>query len=122
MAEKVNCENCLHKEICLYKEVINDIEIDIEETGCEYFQNKSLFIELPCSLGETLWRVCRFNVTTDSKEAVFVRAVELNKNNFYRIIFGGEYGKIVFKTKEEAIKVMEGMKNDELRKNQSNVR
>lgn len=69
-------------------------------------ENEMAF-ELPCPLGGTLWRICK---TKNSKH--FVRDIELNENNLFRIVFKGEFGKTVFLTKEQALEVAEDM-NDE---------
>lgn len=57
---------------------------------------------LPCKLGGTLYRICRHPTTASQSERVYVRAVELNQNNFWRTVIGGEFGKTVFLTRKEA--------------------
>lgn len=42
------------------------------------------------------------------KEAKYIRAVELNKNNFWRVVFEGEFGKTVFLTREAAERALKG--------------
>ncbi len=44
------CENCIHKEVCngalLYPKA---------ELNCQHFKDKSLFVELPCAVGDDVW-------------------------------------------------------------------
>ena len=60
-------------------------------------------IVLPCKIGSTLYRMQRFKRGKNwRKEAEFIRTVELNRNNFWRIVMDGEIGKTVFLTRAEA--------------------
>lgn len=60
-------------------------------------------VVLPCKIGDTLYRIQRFKRGKNwKKEAEFIRTVELNRNNFWRIVIDGELGKTVFLTREEA--------------------
>lgn len=59
---------------------------------------------LPCKVGDTVYRICR-----EYKQGnPFIRAVTFNRNNFWRIVFGGEFGKTVFLTREEAETALRG--------------
>lgn len=53
---------------------------------------------LPCTVGDTVYRICH----EYKKGNPFIRAVTFNQNNFWRIVFSGEFGKTVFLTPEEA--------------------
>lgn len=60
-------------------------------------------VVLPCKIGDTLYRIQRFKRGKNwRKEAEFIRTVELNRNNFWRIVMDGEIGKTVFLTRAEA--------------------
>lgn len=60
-------------------------------------------IVLPCKIGDTLYRIQRFKRGKNwRKEAEYIRTVELNKNNFWRVVFEGELGETVFLTREAA--------------------
>ena len=60
-------------------------------------------VVLPCKIGDTLYRIQRFKRGKNwKKEAEFIRTVELNRNNFWRIVIDGELGKTVFLTRAEA--------------------
>ena len=60
-------------------------------------------VALPCKIGDTLYRIQRFKRGKNwKKEAEFIRTVELNRNNFWRIVIDGELGETVFLTRAEA--------------------
>lgn len=59
---------------------------------------------LPCNVGDTVYRICH----EYKKGNPFIRAVTFNQNNFWRIVFGGEFGKTVFLTREEAEAALRG--------------
>lgn len=45
----MTCKDCIHYEICKMDGTI------IETKKCEYFKDKSKFIELPCKVGGTMY-------------------------------------------------------------------
>ena len=59
---------------------------------------------LPCKVGDTVYRICH----EYKKGNPFIRAVTFNQNNFWRIVFGGEFGKTVFLTRAEAEAALRG--------------
>lgn len=59
---------------------------------------KGRFVELPCEVGDTLYRICH----EYKRGNPFIKTVVFNRNNFWRIVFEGEFGKTVFLTREEA--------------------
>lgn len=60
-------------------------------------------VVLPCKIGDTLYRIQRFKRGKNwRKEAEYIRTVELNKNNLWRVVFEGELGETVFLTREAA--------------------
>lgn len=48
----MNCKDCYHYDICGFEECDDDAL-----TFCKDFKDKSLIIELPCKVGETLYCV-----------------------------------------------------------------
>lgn len=65
-------------------------------------------IVLPCKVGDTVYRICH-----EYKQGnPFIRAVEFSQHNFWRIVFGGEFGKTVFLTREEAEAALKKMVTD----------
>lgn len=95
------CKDCIHIEVCkdrlgTTKYYDNVIAAGNVEKLCAFFKDRSKFIELPCKVGEDLYRLKTINGKT------IITTTQLNQNTLWRIVFGGEYGKSVFLTKEEA--------------------
>ncbi len=113
------CENCYHKDVCSGR-------FDVEEYGCrcEDYKDKSLIIELPCNVGDTVYIVRsqtsngkNLYIATDRvKRIVTEKATDINYS-FTRI----EYENIIssydwefsniFVTREEAEKALKEQKN-----------
>ena len=69
---------------------------------------------LPCKIGDTLYRIQRFKRGKNwRKEAEYIRTVELNKNNFWRVVFDGELGETVFLTREAAEAALKGDRHEQ---------
>lgn len=49
---KMTCKDCLHFNVCGASE-----KLTLNFFPCNLFQNKSLFIELPCKVGDTVYRI-----------------------------------------------------------------
>lgn len=90
-----NCKDCLYYEVCSVDE-----SCLTDYVNCKYFKDRNRFVELPCKIGEELYRV----KTVRGKK--IVTETQLNQNTFWRIVFGDEYGKTVFLTREEAEKAL----------------
>ena len=95
-----SCKDCLHVDICKNRVIFGDMPI------CEHFKDRSKIVELPCKVGEDLYRLKTINGKT------IITTTQLNQNTLWRIVFGGEYGKSVFLTKEEAEQALERSKED----------
>lgn len=98
------CKDCLHDEACEF--YAGDLSKDGAEK-CACFKDRNRFVELPCKLGEELYRI----KTIRGKK--IVTETQLNQNTFWRIVFGGEYGKTVFLTKEEAKRGLKESENND---------
>ena len=121
----MTCKDCIHYEACeaTRNEIIGMSEKIIEglvrqshslvydesrkANFCNYFKDRSKFIELPCKVGQELYRVKHLGKGT-------VTTTSLNANTFWRIVMQGEFGRTVFLTKKEAEKALkEKEKNNE---------
>lgn len=110
------CENCIHYKACedwtylVSADVNFPYECDGDTKPCELYKDKSLFVELPCAFGEKLYiPVIGTDVVIDTKLIaigvdedgdVVYNPYEYSADTFG--ISGGEIGKTVFLTKEEA--------------------
>ena len=53
-----NCAECVHVEVC--KDYINAVLGDVDESqmcgdDCEFYKDRSRFVELPCKVGDTIY-------------------------------------------------------------------
>lgn len=53
----IRCENCIHNGVCYLQEVCENIVEQLDEFGCEDFADKSLYIKLPCKIGDTIFGI-----------------------------------------------------------------
>ncbi len=88
----MTCMECINYDVCS----TSSVNCDRGSNHCAMFKDKSKYIELPCKVGDMLYRIKIVNGTAT------ITTTTLNKNTFWRIIFGGDFGKTVFLTREEA--------------------
>ncbi len=50
---KCECKECVHEEVCRIRE-FPSLE-EILKDGCPKYKDKSLFVELPCKVGDTVY-------------------------------------------------------------------
>ena len=99
------CGDCIHFDLCemMYSRIP---EID----GCDYFKDRSRFVELPCEVGDTLYMAI-----SDRQIVLSAVVTEININEASLVIKAAEkitytmlafipsnFGSTVFTTKEEA--------------------
>lgn len=124
----MTCKNCVHYDVCLLGACIKGI------TGtCLNFKDKSRFIELPCKVGDTVYRITKLyggeKIIVEGEAFEFVITHEHSnkyKHHFYFWAKGEEFihrhysiwcdftdfGKTVFLTREEAEKALERSKGN----------
>ena len=58
----MTCKDCIHYEACCHwtEEEHGAMEMTTTEQGCNYFKDKSKFIELPCKVGDTVYYINDF--------------------------------------------------------------
>ena len=97
------CKDCLHFEVCkfMYGE---EFEQHWPPFGtCDRFKDSSRFVELPCKVGDHVFRLCGTKKTRYVAERI-VSAVTLCGNGSWSILSTAydALGKTVFLTREEA--------------------
>lgn len=121
----MNCsDNCVHYEVCKrthyhFKEnkFIHDLK-NVEDI-CNYFKNKSNYIELPCKVGEELFLSDYFMYHHRLKEYKFIgeRVVMVIEcfefQRTYRRFVDECFGKTVFLTKKEAEAKLKELNNND---------
>ena len=70
----MTCENCIHFEVCCY--------VDRGLPICDSFKDKSKFIELPCSVGDTVYTILYHNIL--EAEVVCIRPFVFKNRIEYR--------------------------------------
>ena len=72
------CKDCLHNHVCALWRAQEGQDAkswsDSDDWDCDYFADKSRFVELPCKVGDVVWYL---NVINEICEAV-VTCVEFN--------------------------------------------
>lgn len=94
---KCECRDCIHYEVCEYK----------GDMLCDYFKDKSLFVELPCKVGDEVWfdtykRGNSIGIQPHKVDRIDVVLVCGEKELIETKIPIWQIGKTVFLTKEEA--------------------
>lgn len=50
------CTNCIHTQVCgLWREQELQDASSFQLSGCDHFQDRSMFLELPCPIGSTVY-------------------------------------------------------------------
>ena len=104
----MTCDNCLHREMC-------GNYTPYDKSTCRYFKDKSRFIELPCKVGDTVWRVddydqqpMKYRIFRAESNMTSMRGLITSfyaNNEIDGLYFEPEdIGKTVFLTREEAEK------------------
>ena len=118
----MTCKNCLYFDKCQHEyfkfnEFFKDTKFLYigDNKSCKYFKDRSLFVRLPCKIGEEVytirWWDNKKEKCTDSKGNTFYRTVQkykVTKEKFSPFSLDYlQFGKKVFLTKEAAEKALE---------------
>ena len=52
-----NCRTCIHHDMCVTVEIAENKE-ELNEYYCDDYKNKHQTIELPCLIGDTVYKIC----------------------------------------------------------------
>lgn len=130
----MECKDCIHYQVCQYH-ITEETKMTVAECSTG-FKDKAKFIELPCKVGDTIYRICDNDyedfVVTEIRQVLsgeFKIVGECNIHgygfynykkctedfcgrNFCSTIFPSyEIGKTVFLTREEAEKALKEREN-----------
>ena len=93
----MTCKDCIHYDVCDWNTEI--MQITKNPDNCEDYKDKSLVVELPCKVGDTVY----YWVDRDTKfQVLFAKPFEISDLDYI--------GKSIFLTRAEAEKALEGMK------------
>ena len=101
-----NCKDCVHAEVC--KDYINAVLGDVDESqmcgdDCEFYKDRSRFVELPCKVGDTIyWNLLGKTVEDEIMSITIYKnviRVSLGKGISFDI---EDIGRMLFLSREEA--------------------
>lgn len=101
----MTCKDCIHENVCsaLIEKGLPWVDKEYPaDAFCTAFRNKSLIIELPCKIGETVYIAIK-KTSRHCKAYAYVRKTKLKYSNLARVI--SDFGKTVFLSYEEAERV-----------------
>lgn len=111
----MTCKDCMHYDVCDKQKITNHT---ISKSVCKHFKDKSLFIELPMTLGQICYapynyknevEECRVSSLTQKADGSW--KIRLTHNHSVFEIRADEIGKTVFLTREEAERALKGADN-----------
>lgn len=113
----MNCRDCLHFKACYEMACANEAEEfnTLFANKCEDFTARSEWVHLPCKVEQQLWFVENGEIKASTVDRLVYE--ELSTDDIFTRIDGygfsvcfEDVGKIVFLTREEAEKALEGTK------------
>lgn len=121
------CETCYHYDVCknYLKELNYTIGVDIRATKCPFFKDKSLMLELPVKVGDTVYiqykkkiypvdvYAIRYDTKTNNKRICVEGWLQIDEwyQHSYSATFKWEsIGKTVFLTHKDAEKALNEQK------------
>lgn len=113
------CKDCIHLEVCeaMHAEIMYMTgtfmgHSDNVDKNCRFFKDNTKLIELPCSIGDTIWCIPKCAVSPIDFEVMGGPALPIYHSLVDTFVSISDFGKIAFLTKEEAEKKLEEMKNE----------
>lgn len=138
------CKDCIHYDVCEYEypDFVHEKEdknADMEKE-CIQFKEKSLFVELPCKVGDTVYLVDRtrdgrlgsiyrvvecivkkivIKYSTLQKRTIVEAHLEYEENDYFgcvveKIVYDTSFGHIVFTNEQDAEASREKMEKEYL--------
>lgn len=114
-----SCKDCIHENVCINNKAYDDYHFDsceekVNKLGCKGFKDKSRYIELPCKVGDTVYKVMDIEsvhrqilemkvLSIEIKDATkfFAKTVKKYRYNYGTFTLD-DFGKTVFLTHKEA--------------------
>ena len=107
----IKCENCIHGDECFSRWAYRESKAEIG--NCNHFKDKSLFVELPVQVEQTVWYIKGGYYNSPHKKPCAIKVTEINQKWHGKILDWGfiangtryrfsSIGKTVFLTKEDA--------------------
>ena len=109
----VTCKDCLHNHVCALWRAQEGQDAkswsDSDDWDCDYFADKSRFVELPCKVGDAIYNVDP-SVTVPIESKIYeigfrsgILTFRAARKGYFTLAFTeNDIGKTVFFTREEA--------------------
>ena len=90
-----SCKECLYGDVCFTV---------LDSMQCQHFKDRSRFVELPCKVGDTVYRLKDDKVTKEQvvEFGISNRGVVLYRTLGYELGYSDYFGNSLFFSKEEA--------------------
>lgn len=120
------CRNCVHWEVC--REYVtglaaargvdlnmDELEAVLKCDDCENFKDRSRFVQLPCKVGDTIYRLKDGKVTKEQvvEFGISSRGVVLYRTLGYELGYSDYFGNSLFFSKEEAEQALKERENSD---------
>lgn len=108
-----SCKDCIHDNVC---DKMNKIECGLLNK-CEYFKDRTRFVELPCKVGDTVYVIENNEITEDFVDQIGI-GYYCDGENIYQMDgiktdwYFSDIGKTVFLTRKEAERALEERNNE----------
>ncbi|MBQ9744486.1 MAG: hypothetical protein IJW19_05105 [Clostridia bacterium] len=114
---KCECKECLHYDVCYDRIEFGETHDFKGENGdCDHYKSKSLFVELPCKVGDTIYEIRNSKIFNEKIVEMRVIAITFlvsscckhlsitaeNSRGANLLFELDDFGKTVFLTKEDA--------------------
>lgn len=98
------CKDCIHFESCKNLYETHGEGLSGDSYVCDFFKDRSRFVELPCKVGDFVYFIEARRVMADivSKFTIDRCGVMLQRVNGYNLGYTYQLGKKIFLTLEEA--------------------
>ena len=98
------CKDCIHFESCKNLYETHGEGLSGDSYVCDFFKDRSRFVELPCKVGDFVYFIKARRVMADivSKFTIDRCGVMLQRVNGYNLGYTYQLGKKIFLTLEEA--------------------
>lgn len=98
----MTCKDCYHYDVCKFYNKNLPEEYDPIEWQCDNFKDKSLIVELPCKIGDKVYKVIRSEHFGNHIQEMTVRKFGMFAHTNFEMIFGMENNWDVFFDKSKA--------------------
>lgn len=104
------CADCIHHTVCMWQHYPQD-----QSEHCQFFKDKSLFVELPCKVGDEVYYiggVCEDTVKEATVRGIYIGEREIDIRIGRNLDFWSENINDIFLTKEDAEKKLKEIEDE----------